>query len=316
MPAPNSSLSSLLSLLWPGCAVCLMCVHSVDAEDATAAAGRTTTDRAITRLTTDGWLKQRPAWSPDGHRLVFARHRGSTIYLFVRSADGSQERRLTDRTDPEYDAAWSPDGKQLAFSYVKTSPNQGDLEVYLIDADGKNLTPFAVTDGKLSHEESPAWSADGRWIAYTSTRHGNREIYAARADGSETKRLTSDAALDMHPAFAPNGTRLVFATNRWGDLELAAVDLVSGKIQRLTDSPGLDDYPAFSPDGRRIVFTSNREGNMEIYVIDAKGGHPQNISNHEAIDNFPTWSPDGNITFVSNRDGGFDIYTIRVEKEP
>src|SRR5205809_615036 len=70
---------------------------------------------ALVRLTTDGHFKQRPAWSPDGSWLSFTRHQGATILIYLISADGSQEKRLTAREAPEFDAAWSPDGKRLAF---------------------------------------------------------------------------------------------------------------------------------------------------------------------------------------------------------
>src|SRR5690349_9324986 len=72
------------------------------------------------RLTFDGHLKQRPAWSPDGAWLSFTRHEGASIFLFLRSADGAIGKRLTNRKDPEFDACWSPDGKRLAFCFDKT----------------------------------------------------------------------------------------------------------------------------------------------------------------------------------------------------
>jgi len=274
-----------------------------------AAAGSSPDAAGVIRLTTDGRLKQRPAWSPDRQWLAFARHEGATIFLFLRGADG-KERRLTDRTDPEYDAVWSPDGKRLAFSFVKVSPNQGDIEVYLVGADGKNLTPLAVTAGKLSHEESPCWSPDGKHVAFSSTRDGNQELYVMAADGhtGDPRRLTSDPALDAHPAWSPDGRQIAFATNRWGDLELALFDLESEQTVRLTHSSGLDDYPAWSPDGRRIAFTSNRDGNLEIYICNRDGSSPRNLTRHSAIDNFACWSEPNRITFVSNRDAGFDIY--------
>src|SRR5437764_9284296 len=110
------------------------------------------------RITRDGLFKQRPAWSPDGKLLAFSRHRGEKIFVFLCKPDGSDERRLTQRTDPEYDAVWSPDGKRLALAIDKASPNQGDMDVYTVDVAGKDLRPVAVTMGQLSHEESPAWS--------------------------------------------------------------------------------------------------------------------------------------------------------------
>jgi dipeptidyl aminopeptidase/acylaminoacyl peptidase len=82
------------------------------------------------RVTTDGYFKQRPAWSPNGQHLVFARHRGATIFLFLRDLKSNQEERLTKSEHPEYDAIFAPNGKELLFAYDKASPNQGDIEVH------------------------------------------------------------------------------------------------------------------------------------------------------------------------------------------
>jgi TolB protein len=265
---------------------------------------------ALIRLTTDGHLKQRPAWSPDGAWLAFTRHEGATMFLFLRSADGSQEKRLTAGKDPEMDAAWSPDGKRLAFGFDKTSPNQGDIDIHTIGANGDDQMPALVTDGKLSHEEWPSWSPDGEWLVFSSTQGGNQEIYVARPNGKDLRRLTNDPAIDAHPAWSPDGQWIVFATSRWGDFELALVNADGSNLVRLTTSRGLDDYPTWSPDGPRIAFTSNREGNLEIFTCDASGQNLQNVTRHPSIDNFPAWSPAGDLTFVSNRDGGFDLFTL------
>jgi TolB protein len=268
----------------------------------------------VTRLTTDGHLKQRPAWSPDGNTLAFTRHQGATIFLFLRSADG-KERRLTKGDSPEYDACWSPDGKRLTFAFDKTVPNQGDIEVHAIGADGENQHPVATSPGKLTHEEWPAWSPDGERIAFTSTREDNQEIHVCRPDGKDLKRLTSDPGIDAHPCWSPDSKRIVFATSRWGGLELAIMNADDGSgLARLTESRGLDDYPAWSPDGQRLAFTTNRDGNLEIYTVDAEGKNPRNETQNAAIESFPAWSPDGRLTFVSNREGGFDVY--RLEPTP
>lgn len=288
--------------------VCLMGLVVLTMECPLSPPDVAAADPTFVQVTHDGLFKQRPAWSPDGKSLVFARHAGSSILLYVRTWPDDTERRLTEREEPQFDAVFSPDGTRLLFAYDKASPNQGDIEVYVIGVDGKNPTPVAVTQGKLSHEESPCWSPDGKRIAYTSTRHGNQELYVSAADGKDEVRLTSDPAIDAHPAWSPDGRRLAFATNRWGDLEIATIDANGENLTRLTESRGLDDYPAWSPDGRQLALTSNRSGNLEIHVLDVASGTVRNATRHAAIENFPTWSPDGRLTFVSNRGGGFDIF--------
>jgi TolB protein len=284
--------------------IVLFVVASTDPSQAAAA------DAEPIRITRDGLFKQRPAWSPDGKLLAFSRLRGDKIFVFLARPDGSDERRLTQRTDAEYDAVWSPDGKRLALSINKASPNQGDLEVYTVDSSGKDLKPVAVTVRELSQEESPAWSPDANWIAYTSTRHGNQELYIARPDGKDEKRLTSDPATDAHPTWSPDGKQIAFATDRWGDLEIALLEVEGGKVARLTSSRGLDDYPAWSPDGKRIAFTTNRERNLEIYLIDPDGKNATNVTRHSGSDNYACWTPDGRLTWVAGRSGGFDIFVM------
>lgn len=262
------------------------------------------------RLTEDGDFKQRPMWSPDGKWLVFARHHGSTIMLWLRSADGMGEKRLTESKSPEFDAAFAPDSQRLLFAFDKTSPGQGDVEIFAVGLDGKDPQPSSITKGALSHEEWPSWSPDGKRYALTSTRYGNQELCVATVDGSQEIRLTSDPAIDAHPAWSPDGKRIAFATNRWGDMELALIDPDGRNLTRLTENAGLDDYPAWSPDGRSLAFTSNRDGNFEIYLVDADGRNPRNATNYAGIDNFATFSPRGELTWVSQRQGRFDLFIL------
>lgn len=269
------------------------------------------------RLTESGEFKQRPHWSPDGNQVAFSRHRKSTIEVVLLNIDSNELKRLTDRTEPEFDAVFSPDGKQLLFVLDKTSGTQGDMQIYRTVLGTSELHPVAVTSTKLSHEESPAWSPDGRRLAFTSTRDGNQELYVADVPNSDKPatdwhRLTSHPGIDAHPCWTPDGQWIVFATARWGDLELARIPAVGGPIERLTDSPGLDDYPAVSPDGRSIAFTSSRQGSLDILLLKLQTGTVTVVTSGESIENFPAWHPDGTLTFVSNHDGQFDLYRTRL----
>jgi TolB protein len=266
------------------------------------------------RLTQSGHFKQRPCWSPDGKKLLFSQHRGTKIGIVLFTTETATETLLA-APIPQYDACWSPDGMRLAYTRVGQTPGQGNLDVYISKADGTDAASFAGDEGKLSHEEYAAWSPDGRRIAYSSTSEGNQEIFAADVDGKNRIRITSDPAIDAHPAWSPDSRRLVFATSRWGDFEIALVDADGRNLVRLTSSPRLDEYPVFSPDGKRIAFVSNRDGNYEIYVLNL--GDPGavltsavNATMHPALDSHPAWTPDGNLTFVSNRDDGFDLYVM------
>lgn len=268
------------------------------------------------RLTTDGLEKQRPCWSPDGRRLTFARHEPDLKHIFQYILDPSrpdEPRRLLDRDLPvDYNGAFGPDGSRLLVAVISLSGMQGIVDIALVNADGTGLK--VLTDdpgGKLAHQDWPSWSPDGLRFAYSSTHEGNQEIYSSSIDGSGVVRLTQHAGHDAHPCWAPDGSRVVFATDRWGGLELASVRPDGTGLARLTESPGFDDYPAVAPDGR-LAFVSNRDGNYEIYVAEPDGTNPRNLTRHPARDAFPCWTPDGSsVTFVSDRDGGADLYTLR-----
>lgn len=275
----------------------------------------------VVKLTTDGLLKQRPSWSPDGRHVVFARHQGATIFLFQRTLETGAEERLTKSEFPEFDAVYSPDGKQLLYAFDQASPNQGDINVHRISLEDRATALVAGNRNGLSHEESPTWSPDGQRYAFTSTADGNQEVYVGHFDREERRRLTDDAATDAHPAWSPDGKTIAFATSRWGNFEIALIEPDGNGLRRLTEAVGLDDYPAWSPDGRQLAWTSNRDGQLEIYVqrFTATGepiGQALNVTADEAIDNFPAWTPDGRLSFVSDRDGGFELYVTRVPLRP
>lgn len=278
-------------------------------------------DGTFERLTEDGRDVIRPSWSPDGTELAFGRadQGGSAIWQYVMPVEpAGPPRRVTERTDPEYQGVFAPDGRWMLLTIVPRSGTQGNCDLAVLDRDTEELT-VVVDDrgGRLSHQEWPTWAPDGERFAFSSTHEGNQEIYTAASDGSDLVRLTQSPGIDAHPAWSSRGDRIVFATDRWGNLELASTRPDGTDLTRLTDSRGLDDYPSVSPNGRLVAFVSNRDRRFAIYVLDLDhlDSPAVAISGDSGRATMPTWTPDGRgVTFVSDRDGGMDVYTVDVSE--
>jgi hypothetical protein len=141
------------------------------------------------------------------------------------------------------------------------------------------IIAFLVLLIELFHEP-PAdwdhfWSPDSSYIAFTSNRDGNDEIYVMDADGSNQQRLTDNSAIDRQPSWSPDGSRIAFVSNRPDKDEIYVMDTNGSNQQRLTDKPEGDRQPSWSPDGSRIAFVY-RWG--RIVVIDADGSNRQRLS--------------------------------------
>ena len=163
-------------------------------------------------------------------------------------------------------------------------------EIHVVNSNGiggRQLTGNGVED------VDPAWSPDGRRIAFTSARDGNREIYIMNADGTSPARLTNVPASDSRPSWSPDGTRITFATMRDGNSEIYVMNADGTNPVRLTSNDAFDGDPAWSPDGRRIAFRSQREGISSIWLMDEDGSRPIRITPPFSDDRQPAWSPDG-----------------------
>ena len=133
-----------------------------------------------------------PVFSPDGTRFAFTSSRDGGQYdVYVASADGSGQTRLT--TDPGYDSApsWSPDAKRLAFERGTALDVDTTKDIWIMDADGAGQTRLTNTAGVV--DEGPAFFPDGTQIAFTSGRDGNYEIYRMGSDGSAQTRVLGAA---------------------------------------------------------------------------------------------------------------------------
>lgn len=154
--------------------------------------------------------------------------------------------------------------------------NNTSYSLIVADSDGYN--PQVVARSKESLL-SPAWSPDGRKIAYVSFESGNSQIYVQDiTTGSRQLVAAHPRGINGAPAWSPDGSKLAVALSYVGNLELFVMDVGSRQETRLTHSLSIDTEPVWAPDGQSIYFTSDRSGKPQIYQIPASGGTAQRIS--------------------------------------
>ncbi len=151
------------------------------------------------------------AWSPRGDSIAFTALAGDRQSIFVADVGSGAQRQLTATGSSASSPAWSPDGRTLAFAWSLVA-NQ---DIFIADVDAA-LAPLAretevqrVTSD-YGMDAMPAWSPDGAYIAFFSTRDGNSNIYVYALATGDLRRITYNAARNTAPAWMPDGSALLF----------------------------------------------------------------------------------------------------------
>ena len=278
-----------------------------------------------------------PDISPDGTRVVYSTWRYSTGPLWNRlhsyeiatsRLDGTDTKRLTKDESDDFNPVWSPDGTRIAFM---SDRGQGPgFKVYSMAADGseiRRLTPVEPVELGVTYVSRPAWSPDGRIIAFVGRtirwKDGVRSevqyfIATVGPDGSNFRKLVQSKWPMGDPIWHPNNGRLTFARSENKDLKLVTVDPHSDNAETQIYGPKSSDADsdyvpedllswegppmAWSPNGSELLLITRDVSKPYIFIISADGSASRRLNPTPSGEGFDyrsrnkyraSWSPDG-----------------------
>jgi TolB protein len=191
-------------------------------------------------------------------------------------------------------------------AYVVKRGNRFELQI--ADADGAGEeTALASFEPIIS----PAWSPDGRRLAYVSFENKKPVVYVHLLADGKRQVAANFKGSNSAPAWSPDGSRLAVSLSRDGGSQIYLVNPDGSNVRRLTQSGGIDTEPVFSPDGQILYFTSDRGGSPQIYRMPASGGEAQRVTFEGSYNVSPRISPDGRVLAYIARNGGkFQVATL------
>jgi Tol biopolymer transport system component/DNA-binding winged helix-turn-helix (wHTH) protein len=287
----------------------------------------------VLRLTSHPSSSISPVWSPDGTQIAFHRMAGADTGIYVVPALGGPERKLRATRIPYAVAlqiSWSADGKWIA--YTDFLPGHEEARTFLLSPE--TLESQQIPENReCEHQGSPAFSPDGRQLAYVCVGSMNKlSVWCLEPPGGGARKI-ADFERSIDGFGWAGADRLVVSQ----DGDLALVDVKTGRAERipLTQNaywPGVsrrgdklgfttftmnvniwrkdlthpeeaakklivstreETAPDLSPDGRQVLFESTRGGSVGIWMSDADGQNVVELSKPGEVGHFPRWSPDG-----------------------
>ncbi len=212
-----------------------------------------------------------PMFSPDGKSVLFTSTRGGRAGIWRMLADGSKPERICDGDQGE----WAPDGRRIALRR---------RELILIRELANGSEKF-LSPEDWPHCSGPAWSPDGKSIAFAARWEGGNGIYVVAVEGSAPRKVYDQQGA-CEPHWSPDGTRLVYET----ETHVCTINADGTRNRVITSFGGVQRFARYSPDGRFLVFCqgASEQGPWELYIIPSAGGAARKLT-EEGSDMYPHW---------------------------
>lgn len=260
--------------------------------------------------------------SPNGpgnyliHFRLYDVIRGEQILGYSLPATGQDLRaRAHQIADIVYEALLGQPGAfSTRIAYVAAIKNrQGTRRLHLrvADADGYNPQTIVSSEEPLM---SPAWSPDGRKIAYVSFEQGKPAIWVQEVFTGKREKIASFKGINGAPAWSPDGRHLALTLSKDGNPNIYIMDLRQRNLRQITRHYAIDTEPAWSPDGKQLVFTSDRGGKPQIYRIAIGSDRAERVTFEGRYNARASYSPDGRyLALTTQVDGDFRIAVLDLQ---
>ena len=193
-------------------------------------------------------------------------------------------------------------------AYVTRAGSRYSLRV--TDADGEG---GQIALGSPEPIISPAWSPDGKELAYVSFESRKAVVWLQEVASGRRRTLANYQGTNSAPAFSPDGQQLAMSLSRDGGSQLFMIGRDGKGLRRLTQTSAIDTEPVFAPDGRTLYFVSDRGGGPQIYRMSVSGGNAERISFNGNYNISPAISPDGRtLAYVARKAGAFHVSTMDI----
>ncbi len=245
-------------------------------------------------------------------KIYFISSRTGSKEVWVMDYDGANQHAITHLGSISLSPRVSPDNSRVAFA---TLGREGwSVRMYSLELGRLVAFPAGTAGGA---NQSPAWSADGAKIAFSSSRSGDPEIWVADASGSAPKRITYFKGPDVAPAWNPKtNAQIAWVSGRTGLPQVYTMDQDGANIQRMTDG-GYAVSPSWSSSGQLLTFSWNRKygpgapGGQDIYVMDVATKRWQQLTHDAGTNDYPSWAPDvRHIVFERKQGGRTEIWSM------
>ena len=244
--------------------------------------------------------------------LVFESYRPRGCWSCLMEIGSTDVKRLNLAGGP----VWSPDGTKIAVGVFYD--DTGRFEICVMDPDGGGRT--RITRSAERDSRDPAWSPDGKLIAFSGAAMNDGDIHVMNADGTGVRVLAPHKDHDGSPTWSPDGKRIAFESNREGHSAVFIMNADGTDVRRLTGKDARGGDPAWSPDGTYIAWVAtHRPGGTwtrDLRVIKPDGKGERTLVAGKEMILGPSWSPGSDwIAFGCHHEGKSDIHIVDINGE-